>query len=770
MNIEKIPVLILKGIVLFPYSEIKIDFVKDIDKQLISLAEKDYDDEILLVPVLDPLDSQINLEKLPNIGVLGKINLKMDLQNNILRVAIKGTNRVKAAEYFQEENMIRADIKNTTQFAITPKDEMILIRKLNHEFITYIENNHELSNSIVSEIEESTNISRSTDLVSSYLTTSYERKIEYLVTINPYKRLLMLLEDIKKEKQLQDIDNQIEGEVQKQLTKSQQEYVLREKMRIIKEQLGELNAKDTDTDELRKRLESGNYPERIVKRLKKEIKKYEVLPQNSPEMANIRTYIEWLLDLPWIKITQDNKNLEKTRKVLDRSHYGLDNIKTRIIEFLAVRQMKSATKSPIICLVGPPGVGKTSLAKSIANSLNRRFVKISLGGVNDEAEIIGHRRAYVGSNPGRIIAGIKKAGTANPVFLIDEIDKMTKDYKGDPASALLEVLDKEQNSTFYDNFIEEEYDLSKVLFILTANNVYDIPYALRDRLEIIELSGYTEYEKLDIAKRYILPKELLEHGLTKDVISLSDKVIFEIINYYTREAGVREVERLIATICRKVVTKKLKEKKDKYIITLKNIEEYLGKRKYFYSEEEKESKVGVANGLVYTQFGGDASAIEVILYKGKGQLVLTGRLGEVIKESANIALSYIKANYQAFNIDYSLFEQNDIHIHFPEGSIMKEGPSAGITITTALISAFTNKVIDSSYGFTGEMTLRGQVIPIGGLKEKTMGAHRSGIKKVFLPSKNKRDIDDVPQEIKNNLEFIFVDNYMEIAKVLKFSK
>ncbi|NLD79407.1 MAG: endopeptidase La [Mollicutes bacterium] len=770
MNIEKIPVLILKGIVLFPYSEIKIDFVKDIDKQLISLAEKDYDDEILLVPVLDPLDSQINLEKLPNIGVLGKINLKMDLQNNILRVAIKGTNRVKAAEYFQEENMIRADIKNTTQFAITPKDEMILIRKLNHEFITYIENNHELSNSIVSEIEESTNISRSTDLVSSYLTTSYERKIEYLVTINPYKRLLMLLEDIKKEKQLQDIDNQIEGEVQKQLTKSQQEYVLREKMRIIKEQLGELNAKDTDTDELRKRLESGNYPERIVKRLKKEIKKYEVLPQNSPEMANIRTYIEWLLDLPWIKITQDNKNLEKTRKVLDRSHYGLDNIKTRIIEFLAVRQMKSATKSPIICLAGPPGVGKTSLAKSIANSLNRRFVKISLGGVNDEAEIIGHRRAYVGSNPGRIIAGIKKAGTANPVFLIDEIDKMTKDYKGDPASALLEVLDKEQNSTFYDNFIEEEYDLSKVLFILTANNVYDIPYALRDRLEIIELSGYTEYEKLDIAKRYILPKELLEHGLTKDVISLSDKVIFEIINYYTREAGVREVERLIATICRKVVTKKLKEKKDKYIITLKNIEEYLGKRKYFYSEEEKESKVGVANGLVYTQFGGDASAIEVILYKGKGQLVLTGRLGEVIKESANIALSYIKANYQAFNIDYSLFEQNDIHIHFPEGSIMKEGPSAGITITTALISAFTNKVIDSSYGFTGEMTLRGQVIPIGGLKEKTMGAHRSGIKKVFLPSKNKRDIDDVPQEIKNNLEFIFVDNYMEIAKVLKFSK
>ncbi len=770
MNIEKIPVLILKDIVLFPYSEIKIDFIKDIDKQLIFLAEKNYNDEILLVPVVDPLESQIDCEKLPIIGVLCKIYLKMDLQNNILRVAIKGMNRVKVTEYYQENNMIRADIKNTTQFAITPKDEMILIRKLNHEFISYIDNSHELSNSIVSEIEESNNISRSTDLVCSYLVTPYDRKIDYLVTINPYKRLLMLLEDIKKEKQLQAIDNQIEGEVQKQLTKSQQEYVLREKMRIIKEQLGELNAKDTDTDELRKKLESGNYPDKIAKRIIKEIKKYEVLPQNSPEIANIRTYIEWLLDLPWEKATQDNKNLEKTRKILDQSHYGLDNIKTRIVEFLAVRQMKTATKSPIICLVGPPGVGKTSLAKSIANSLNRKFVKISLGGVNDEAEIIGHRRAYIGSNPGRIIGGIKKAGTANPVFLIDEIDKMTRDYKGDPASALLEVLDKEQNSTFYDNFIEEEYDLSKVLFILTANNVYDIPYALKDRLEIIDLSGYTEYEKLDIAKRYILPKELLEHGLTKDIISLSDKVIFEIINYYTREAGVRELERLIATICRKVVTENLKQKKEKYNITLKNIELYLGKRKYFYSEEEKESKVGVANGLVYTQFGGDVSAIEVILYKGKGNLVLTGRLGEVIKESANIALSYIKANYQTFKIEYNLFEQNDIHIHFPEGSVMKEGPSAGITITTALISAFTNKVIDSSYGFTGEMTLRGQIISIGGLKEKTMGAHRSGIKKVFLPSKNKRDIDDVPQEIKNNLEFIFVDNYMEIAKVLKFSK
>lgn len=434
--------------------------------------------------------------------------------------------------------------------------------------------------------------------------------------------------------------------------------------------------------------------------------------------------------------------------------------------------MKKELKSPIICLVGPPGVGKTSLAKSIANSMQRKFVKISVGGVNDEVEIVGHRRAYIGSNPGRIISGMKKAGSSNPVFLIDEIDKMTKDFKGDPASALLEVLDPEQNIYFYDNYIEEEFDLSHVLFILTANYLHTIPEPLRDRLEIIELSGYTEYEKLDIVKKHILPKELDNHGLSPKNISISENIIMDMIRYYTKEAGVREIERLVATVCRKVVADMIStnKKKKTYEINEKNIEKYLGKKKYFYTENDKEDKVGIAIGLAYTQYGGDILPIEVTYFKGKGNLILTGSLGEVMKESANIALSYLKSHYDEFGIDYKLLEENDIHIHLPEGAIPKDGPSAGITLTTALLSAFTNKPINHEIGMTGEMTLRGNLLPIGGLKEKTIGAHRSGLKTIILPKKNERDIDEIPEEIKKDLEFIFVNEYKEVYNIVGLNK
>jgi ATP-dependent Lon protease len=482
----------------------------------------------------------------------------------------------------------------------------------------------------------------------------------------------------------------------------------------------------------------------------------------------VRNYIDWLLDLPWNVYTKDNTNLEKARKILDSSHYGLDKVKTRIIEFLAVKQMTNNLRSPIICLIGPPGVGKTSLARSVANSLGRKFVKISVGGVSDEAEIIGHRRTYIEANPGRIIAGIKKGGTSNPVFLIDEVDKMGKDYKGDPASCLLEVLDQEQNQFFYDNYIEEEYDLSKVMFILTANYLYDIPEPLRDRLEIIELSGYTEYEKLDIAKKHLIPRQLKEHGLDVKKVKISEQVILNIINYYTKEAGVRELERLVANICRKIVTNMVssKEKIKSYAVTVKDIEKYLGKRKYFYTENNTEDRVGVANGLAYTQFGGDILPIEVTYYKGKGNLILTGSLGNVMKESANIALSYIKSHYDDFGIDYSLLEENDIHIHIPEGAIPKEGPSAGITLTTALISALANKPVKHNYGMTGEITLRGQVLPIGGLKEKAIGAHRSGLNKIIIPKENERDLDEIPNEIRKDLEFISVKGYKEVYNII----
>ncbi|MDD2202887.1 MAG: endopeptidase La [Bacilli bacterium] len=770
-----LPVILLRGVVLLPYSEIRLEVNNDIDREIFKLAEENHNNNILIVPLTNPLDESLNISELPKIAVIGKINLKMELQNGLTRAVITGLNRVSVYNYsIYDDNakILKADIGSTTQFAITPKDEAALTSKLIKEFEIFIENHHEISNGILSEVMEIKNIAKATDVISAYVPTTYERKIEYLKTVNPYTRLLMLLEDIKKERQINELEQRIDTEVKKQLDDSQKEYILREKLRVIKAELGEVNVKDDDIEDIRKKISAGEYPVKIKERLHQELKKYELLSSNSPEISLVRNYIDWLLNLPWKKYTVDNVNMVKTREVLDASHYGLDKIKDRIIEFLAVRQMKKDLKAPVICLVGPPGVGKTSLAKSIAESMGRKFVKISVGGVSDEAEIRGHRRAYVGANPGRIISGMKKAGSSNPIFLIDEIDKMGKDYKGDPASALLEVLDQEQNHMFYDNYIEEEYDLSQVLFVLTANYSNNIPEPLRDRLEVIELTGYTEYEKLDIVKKHILPKELDNHGLTGKDIEISDKTIMHVISYYTKEAGVREIERLIATLCRKVVTNIVNgnKKKKTYKINEDNLETYLGKKKYFYTENDEADKVGVANGLAYTQFGGDILPIEVTYYKGKGNLVLTGSLGDVMKESANIALSYLKSHYDEFGIDYKLLVENDIHIHLPEGAIPKDGPSAGITLVTALISVFTNKTIDHNIGMTGEITLHGQVLPIGGLKEKAMGAHRSGLKKIIIPKKNERDLDEVPKEIKKDLEFIFVNEYKDVYKLLNFDQ
>ena len=770
-----LPVILLRGMVLLPYSEIRLEINNDIDKKILELAEENHDNNILIVPLSNPLDESFEVNELSKIAVMGKINLKMELQNGITRVVIAGLNRVSVynySDYGDDSNILMAVVGSTTQFAITPKDEKILIRKLTKEFEDYIDTRHDISNSILNEITGIRSIAKATDIIATFVPVSYERKIEYLKTVNPYTRLLMLLEDIKKERQIVELEQKIDIEVKRQLDDTQREFILREKLRVIKEELGEANIKDDDIDNIRKRMEKSYYPSRIKERINQELKKYELLSANSPEISTTRNYIDWLLDLPWNNITKDNNDLVKTRKLLDETHHGLEKAKERIVEFLAVRQMKDNLNAPIICLVGPPGVGKTSLAKSIANCMNRKFVKISVGGVNDEAEIIGHRRAYIGASPGRIISGMKKAGSSNPVFLIDEIDKMTRDYKGDPASALLEVLDKEQNKTFYDNYIEEEYDLSQVLFILTANYLYNIPEPLRDRLEIIELSGYTEFEKLDIVKKYILPKELDNHGLTNKNIKLSDSVILDIIRYYTKEAGVREIERLIATICRKIVTDMIsnKNKKEAYRIGKKDIEKYLGKKKYFYTENDKKDKIGVVNGLAYTRFGGDILPIEVTFYKGKGNLVLTGSLGEVMKESASIALSYIKSHYDEFGIDYKMLEENDIHIHLPEGATPKDGPSAGITLTTALISAFTKKPVNHSVGMTGEITLRGQILPIGGLKEKAIGAHRSGLKTIILPKENERDLDEIPPEIKDELNFIFVNEYKDVYNILKSTK
>ncbi len=761
-------VILLRGIVLLPHCELRIEINNDIERKVIEDAEKFNDGILLIVSPVNPLEEVVKDTDFLKIGTIGKVKLKMELQNNITRVVIEGINRVNVNEYISTaNNSFEATIEPTTKFVINQKDEIALIRKLVGEVEGLISRVPYMSNSILSQISDEKSVAKITDLVANYLPLAFERKLEYLKTVNPYTRVIMLIEDIKSEEEIIEIDEKIETELKKQLEDSQKEYILREKIRIIKEELGDISVKDSDVEILRTKIEKLKCDKKIKDKLYSELKKYEMMNTNSPEIGVVRSYIDWLVELPWNVFSKEELDLKKARNTLDSSHYGLDKVKTRIIEFLAVKQVTNNMKSPIICLVGAPGVGKTTLAMSIAKAINRKFVKISVGGVSDEAEILGHRRTYIGANPGRIISAMKRAKTSNPVFLIDEIDKMAKTYKGDPSSALLEILDKEQNKYFSDNYIEEDYDLSNVMFILTANNIYDIPDALRDRLEIINLSGYTEYEKLDIAKKHTIVRELMQHGIKTNEILFEDSAILSVIRHYTKEAGVRELERLIESIIRKIITEVIETKKKKdVVITNKNIEKYLGKKIYFYSDKEKNEEVGVATGLAYTEYGGDILPIEATYYAGKGNLLLTGSLGDVMKESAQIALSYIKSHYKLFNIDYELLQNSDIHIHVPQGAIPKDGPSAGITVTTAIISAFTKKSVDKNIAMTGEITLRGTVLPIGGLKEKSIGANRSKIKTIIIPEKNERDLDEIPAEIKKQLKYISVKNYEDVYKLI----
>ena len=592
-----------------------------------------------------------------------------------------------------------------------------------------------------------------------------ERREELLETLGINDRLYMILQEIESEKELSQIENRINDKVKTRIEEGQKEYYLREKMRAIKEELGDVPDTEKDVDAIRKRLEENPYPETIKAKVKDELSRYEMLPAASGETGVIKTYIDWLMDLPWWQESKDNEDLNKASEILDADHYGLEKIKERILEYLAVKQMTNSLKAPIICLVGPPGVGKTSLAKSVARALDRKFVKISLGGVKDESEIRGHRRTYLGSMPGRFIQAMKKAGTINPVFLIDEIDKMASDYKGDPASAMLEVLDPEQNEYFSDHYIEESYDLSKVLFIATANYLENIPNALRDRLEIIELSSYTELEKVEIAKRHLVPKQLKENGLKESQLKIDDDMISFLIRYYTRESGVRQLERVIATVCRKSVLAILKDKKRSIKVTKKLVKEWLGNEKFEYGKREMKDQVGTVTGLAYTAFGGDVLQIEVNHFEGKGKLILTGQLGDVMKESASIAYDYVRANCQKYKIKPDIFEKNDIHIHVPEGAVPKDGPSAGVTLTTALVSSLSNIPVKANLAMTGEVTLRGNVLPIGGLKEKSMAAHRCGITTVLIPKANVKDLDDVPQTVKESVNFIPVERVSQVLDV-----
>lgn len=764
MNQQKLAVLVLNDVVVFPNNEVRIEYDDSFEKASIDYADSTNDKYLVIVNPLD-LNYVEDVTSLPSYGILGQLKLKLTVPNGKTRVVIQGIRRVKVSNYFYQGEFYQADVKEVA-IVSTGEDKnyfTLLMKSLDR----YIEKASYMSNAIISQLDTVETLDELCDLIGSFLPVDYDKKKQYVLTISPVERARMIIEDIHEELKFLELERKIESEVEQEIEESQKEYFLREKLRAIKRELGDIDSKEDEIEKLKKKLSKLKCNHKIKEKISSEISRYEAISSHSPEIGMIRDYLDWMLHLPWNVYTKDTTDLVKVESILNASHHALTEVKSRILEYLAVKQNTNNLRSPILCLVGPPGVGKTSLALSIADSLGRKVAKISVGGINDEAEIVGHRRTYVGANPGRIIQGIRKAGTANPVFIIDEIDKMTKDIKGDPASSLLEVLDPEQNSKFSDHYIEEEFDLSKVLFIATANYIDQIPYELRDRLEIIELSSYTEYEKLDIAKNHLIPRALEEHGLTSLQIQLDDDAIMAMIRYYTKEAGVRELDRVIASLFRKIVKKVLLEKEQVfYYIQEQDLEIFLGKKKYSYEKTAKKAEVGVVNGMAYTLFGGDILPIEVTMFPGKGELILTGSLGDVMQESCQIAFSYIKANAQKFSIPFSMLSENDIHIHFPEGAVTKDGPSAGIAITTALVSLFKNYAIASDISMTGEITLRGRILPIGGLREKVIGSHRAGIRKIFLPRENKNDLEEIPEEVTRDIHFTFVDNYADIYKKL----
>ena len=757
-----LPILYLREMVLLPYNEIRLEFTNDEDKKVLSLAEKQHDSHLLLVNLLDPLEEEPDINELPEIGILSKIKSKIDLPNGITRVVLIGIDRVSISSYAKIGNTLSAFVVPTKEYDYNEIEASALKRILYRKLDEYIDVSPYMSNTVLGRINDVKNISKLSDIIISELPLEYTDMLKYISITNPMFRIRNIIEDLSKEIETVRLENQIEDNLKIRMEEEQKEYMLKEKIRLIKEELGEVDLKEEDINKIRAKMNTMSLPDNIIKRLNEEIERYSLTSPSSPEVTTIRTYIDWLLSLPWNKESKDNTDIKKIVEVLDATHFGLDSVKKRIVEYIAVKKKTNTSNSPILCLVGPPGVGKTSLAGSIAKALNKDFVKVSLGGINDEAEILGHRRTYIGASPGKIIQQMKKSKSNNPLFLIDEVDKLTKDYKGDPASALLEILDKEQNSKFCDNYIEEEFDLSKVLFILTANNISAIPAPLLDRLEIIELSSYTIYEKINIAKYHLIPN-LLEDYKVKN-IKFTDNAIEKIITSYTKEAGARDLYRQIDAVIRKVII--AKEKSAKVIVDTGDIEAYLGPYKYNNSMNDENNKTGIVNGLAYTPYGGTILKVTCTLYPGKGNITLTGALGDVIKESIYIALSYIKANSVMFKIDYKIFEDVDFHFHLEEGGIPKDGPSAGITIVTSILSLLKNKIISNKVSMTGEITLRGKVLPVGGLKEKLISAVTNGIDTVYLPLESSKELSSLPSEVKDRLNIILVEDYEDIYKSL----
>ncbi|MCK8488861.1 endopeptidase La [Paenibacillus sp. MBLB2552] len=760
---RRFPLLPLRGLLVYPSMVLHLDVGRE--KSVKALEKAMVEDNLILLCS----QSEVNIEEptqedIFRIGTVAKVRQMLKLPNGTIRVLVEGMERAEIIEYLDNDEYYEVMAKERPEEETVDPEVDALMRTVLTQFEHYINLSKKVTPETLAAVSDIEEAGRLADVITSHLSLKIKDKQEILETIDVRKRMEKLLDILNNEREVLELERKINQRVKKQMEKTQKEYYLREQMKAIQKELGEKEGRAGEAEELRTQLEEKGLPENVREKVEKEIDRLEKMPASSAEGGVIRNYVDWLLSLPWSNKTEDDLDLAKAEQVLNEDHYGLDKPKERVLEYLAVQKLVKKLKGPILCLVGPPGVGKTSLARSIARSLGREFVRISLGGVRDEAEIRGHRRTYVGAMPGRIIQGMKTAGTLNPVFLLDEIDKMASDFRGDPSSALLEVLDPEQNNTFSDHFIEVPFDLSNVMFITTANAVHNIPRPLLDRMETLFIPGYTELEKLQIANRYLLPKQKREHGLETEQLEVGEDVLLKVIREYTRESGVRNLEQQVAALCRKAAKQIVSEDKEQIVITPDTLKDHLGVAKFRYGMAELEDQIGTVTGLAWTEVGGETLVIEVTVVPGAGKLTLTGKLGDVMKESAQAAFSYTRSKAAELGIPLDFHEKNDIHIHIPEGAIPKDGPSAGITIATALISALTNRHVSKDVAMTGEITLRGRVLPIGGLKEKSLAAHRAGYRKVLMPKDNERDLRDIPDSVKDDLEFVPVSHMDQVLE------
>ena len=764
---HELPLIPLRGLAIFPYMILNFDIGREMSLKALDQAMLE-DELVFLTSQIEAEVDEPTTEDFYHVGTICKVKQVIKLPGDTVRVLVEGVSRGKVKEINEEDGYFKALVEEIIYDQENADEDIeveAFVRNVFDAFEEYINIGNRVSPEILVSLADIENVDRFIDTIASNIFLKADQKQEILEEFNIVKRLELLYKILLEEIDILKIEKKITLRVKKQMNKVQKEYYLREQLKAIQKELGEDEDLTSEVEEYKEKLRKIKAPKETKEKIEKEINKFSRTSPQSPDSSVSRTYLDTIFSLPWNKETRDKLDLKNAKEILDEQHYGLEKVKDRILEYLAIRKLSKSLKGPIVCLVGPPGVGKTSIAKSIADSLGRKFVRISLGGVRDEAEIRGHRRTYVGAIPGRIINGIKEAQTKNPVFLLDEIDKMAADYKGDPSSAMLEVLDPEQNKTFVDHYLEVPFDLSKILFVTTANSLSTIPGPLLDRMEIIEVSGYIEEEKLNIAQKYLLPKQIEENGLKEGFVTIEEEAMRDIINYYTREAGVRTLERTIGKVCRKIAKKFVEDSSlEGVIVTPKDLEEYLGRDKHLYDLAGTKPEIGIVTGLAWTSVGGVTLPVEVNVLKGKGQVVLTGSLGDVMKESAQTGISYIRSIADKFDIDQEFYKTEDIHIHCPEGATPKDGPSAGVTMATAVISALTKIPVRCDVAMTGEITLRGRVMVVGGVKEKVLAAHRAGIKKVLIPRECDAQLDEIPENVKEKLEIVLVDHMDQVLE------